>query len=111
MAAPQVGILYRVCVLETKGGVLELVNPTIVAQKNFRNGFEACLSVKETTAHNGIVERPHTITLSAQDRFGEPIKLKLRGLEAVCACHELDHLDGKLYIDHPHIELTEDIND
>ena len=97
LAAPQVGILRRVVVVEcVEGEVIELVNPKIVAFSGEQEGQEGCLSVP---GEAGIVRRPLHVTVRAQDRNGNPVEYTGSDLLARAFCHELDHLDGKLYID------------
>lgn len=97
LAAPQVGILRRIVVVETEpGNVIELINPKIVAFAGEQEGEEACLSVP---GRAGIVKRPMHVTVRAQNRRGETFEISGSGLTARAFCHELDHLDGKLYID------------
>ena len=102
LAAPQVGILRRLAVVDVEEGYFELINPTIVLQKGEQNGWEGCLSVR---GKSGIVSRPMKVTVTYQDRFGEKHLIKAKGFFARAICHELDHLDGILYIDKAtHIE-------
>ena len=102
LAAPQVGVLRRVVVVDVEEGYFEFINPVIVQQKGEQSGWEGCLSVR---GKSGIVSRPMKVTLSYQDRNGEKYILKAKGFFARAICHELDHLDGILYIDKAsHIE-------
>ncbi len=102
LAAPQVGILKRVVVVDVDEGYFEFVNPVILLQKGEQSGWEGCLSVR---GKSGIVSRPMKVTLAYQDRYGEKHVLKAKGFFARAICHELDHLDGILYIDKAtHIE-------
>ena len=95
LAAPQVGILRRVVVVDTgEDGVLELVNPEIIAQSGEQTGLEGCLSVP---GEYGIVTRPNEVTVRAQDRDGNWFEAEGEGLIARCFCHELAHLEGQLY--------------
>ena len=97
IAAVQVGVLYRACLVETKDGIVELVNPVIVsASPETKDDEEGCLSVAD---RRGTVSRPQHVTVSARDRNGMHFTREFSGREAVCACHELDHLDGVLFID------------
>ena len=97
LAAPQVGILRRVVVVETEpGNVIELINPKIIAFAGEQEGQEGCLSVP---GRAGIVKRPMHVTVRAMNRLGETFEISGSGLTARAFCHELDHLDGKLYID------------
>lgn len=96
LAAPQVGILRRAVVVDAGDGLMELINPVIVKSKGSQRGVEGCLSCPDEW---GYVVRPNEIVVEAQDRNGKNIKLKLKEFAAVAACHEIDHLDGKLFID------------
>ena len=97
LAAPQVGILRRIVVVETEpGNVIELINPKIIAFAGEQEGQEGCLSVP---GRAGIVKRPMHVTVRAMNRRGEIFEISGSGLTARAFCHELDHLDGKLYID------------
>ena len=102
LAAPQVGILRRMAVVDVEEGYFELINPVIVQQKGEQTGWEGCLSVR---GKSGVVSRPMKVTVVYQDRFGEKQLIKAKGFFARAICHELDHLDGILYIDKAsHIE-------
>ena len=102
LAAPQVGVLRRLAVVDVDEGYFELINPVIVQQKGEQTGWEGCLSVR---GKSGIVSRPMKVTVVYQDRFGEKQLIKAKGFFARAICHELDHLDGILYIDKAsHIE-------
>ncbi len=97
LAAVQVGILYRMAVLLTEEyGVVEIINPIIKAAKNPRVDSEGCLSCPGVS---GRVRRPHLVTLEFQDRNGQKHTQTFRGIDAVCCCHEIDHMDGILFID------------
>lgn len=96
LAAPQVGILRRVVVVDVEEGYFEFINPVIVSQKGEQTGWEGCLSVR---GKSGIVSRPMKVKLAYQDRNGEKYLLQAKGFFARAICHELDHLDGVLYID------------
>ena len=102
LAAPQVGVLRRVVVVDVDEGYFEFINPVILQQKGEQNGWEGCLSVR---GKSGVVSRPMKVTVVYQDRFGEKHVTKAKGFFARAICHELDHLDGVLYIDKAtHIE-------
>ena len=102
LAAPQVGVLRRLAVVDVEEGYFELINPVIVQVKGEQTGWEGCLSVR---GKSGIVSRPMKVTLTYQDRNGDKHVLKAKGFFARAICHELDHLDGVLYIDKAtHIE-------
>lgn len=97
LAAPQVGILKRVCVVSTDGETkYELVNPRIIKQHGRQIGPEGCLSVPN---RSGEVERPKKLVVEAYDRHGNRVIHKVSDYTAVAFCHEMDHLDGVLYID------------
>ena len=96
LAAPQIGILRRYCVIDTGDGLIELINPVIEAQSGKQSGAEGCLSVP---GRSESVERPMKVTVRAQDRHGNNITVTGEGLKARALCHEIDHLDGILYID------------
>ena len=96
LAAPQVGVLRRVVVVDVEEGYFEFINPVILQQKGEQSGWEGCLSVR---GKSGIVSRPMKVTLTYQDRNGDKYLLKAKGFFARAICHELDHLDGVLYID------------
>ena len=96
LAAPQVGILKRIVVIDIGEGLVELINPVIVETKGLQIDYEGCLSVPGTSAR---VERPAYVKVEALDRNGVPIVVEGEELMAVALCHELDHLDGVLYID------------
>lgn len=102
LAGPQVGVAKRLAVVDVDEGYFELVNPVILLQKGEQVGWEGCLSVR---GKNGVVSRPMKVTVSYQDRFGEKHLIKAKGFFARALCHEIDHLDGVLYIDKAtHIE-------
>ena len=94
LAAPQVGILRRVVVVDTGEEMLELVNPEILEQSGEQDGPEGCLSVP---GRYGMVERPQRVTVRFQDRNGKDQEIHLEDFLARAACHEIDHLDGLLY--------------
>ena len=105
LAAVQVGVLRRIAVIEVEEGkVIELINPKIVAFAGEQNEQEGCLS---NPGHVGITKRPAAVTVRAMNRYGEEFELNGTELLARAICHELDHLDGKLYIDVQIRELTD----
>ena len=105
LAAPQVGILRRIVVIEVEeGNVIELINPKIIATAGEQEGPEGCLSVP---GRQGIVKRPRHVTVRATNRHGEVFEISGSDLLARAFCHELDHLDGKLFIDEMVKELKE----
>lgn len=96
LAAPQVGVLRRAAIIvDGEGGYLELINPEILDRQGSQDGPEGCLSVP---GRYGMVERPQKITIQFQDRNGETHRLELEDFLARAACHETDHLEGKLYL-------------
>ena len=105
LAAPQVGILRRVVIVDTGDGILELVNPTLVETSGEQTGAEGCLSVP---GRYGLVTRPYYAKVSAQDRDGNWFEAEGEELIARCFCHELDHLDGILYTQLMERLLTEE---
>lgn len=96
LAAPQVGVDIRAVVIDVEEGFFELVNPEIYYEKGDQTGPEGCLSVK---GKQGIVTRPEKVKVVYRDRYGRKHKLTAEGFCARAVCHELDHLDGILYID------------
>lgn len=99
LAAPQVGILRRVAVVDVGDGLVELVNPVIVDRAGEADGVEGCLSV---TGTNGYVVRPKWVRVEAYNRNGEKFTVEGTDFKARAFCHELDHLDGILFIDLMH---------
>ena len=97
LAAPQVGVLKRVVVVDVNGMYLELINPEIVASSGNQCKVEGCLSVKGVS---GYVDRPLNVSVKAMDRYGKPFMISGTELLAQCLCHEIDHLNGVLFIDH-----------
>lgn len=96
LAAPQVGVLRRVFVVDVSEGYFEFVNPKLLIQKGKQTGAEGCLSVR---GKQGTVTRPNYVKVSAFDRKGNPFVLEAEGFFARAICHEYDHLEGVLYID------------
>jgi len=97
LAAPQVGILRRVVlVMDEDENVIELVNPEIVSTEGEQTGLEGCLSVP---GKYGVVTRPMKVTVKAQDRNGNHFEVTGEELTGRCFCHELDHLDGHLFVE------------
>ena len=94
LAAPQVGILRRVVIVDTGEEVLELVNPELLETDGEQEGPEGCLSVP---GKYGLVKRPYYATVRAQDRDGNWFEAEGEELIGRCFCHEIDHLDGILY--------------
>ena len=96
LAAPQVGILKRACVIDVGDGKIELINPEIISSSGSQTDQEGCLSVPGVF---GEVERPMNVTVKAYDRFGKEFTVDGEGLLARAFCHEIEHLDGKLFLD------------
>lgn len=106
LAAPQVGILRRVCVvLNEDDEVIELVNPEIIFTDGEQTGLEGCLSVP---GKYGVVTRPEVVRVRAQDRNGDLFEVEDSDLTARCFCHEIEHLDGHLFIEHTDRLMTEE---
>ena len=105
LAAPQVGILRRVVIVDTGEEILELVNPELLETDGEQVGAEGCLSVP---GKYGLVKRPYYAKVRAQDRNGEWFEAEGEELIARCFCHELDHLDGIVYTEVMDRFLTEE---
>ena len=106
LAAPQVGILRRVCVvLNEDDEVIELVNPETIFTDGEQTGLEGCLSVP---GKYGVVTRPEVVRVRAQDRNGDFFEVEDSDLTARCFCHEIEHLDGHLFIEHTDRLMTEE---
>lgn len=103
LAAPQVGILRRVVIVDSGEEIIELINPEIIEVEGEQTGTEGCLSVP---GKYGIVTRPMRAVVRAQDRDGEWFEVEGEELMARCFCHELDHLDGHLYTEKAERMLT-----
>ena len=98
LAAPQVGILRRVVVVvDADDPMVELVNPELVYTEGEQTGLEGCLSVP---GKYGLVTRPYKARIRAQDRNGQSFELDGEEIVARCFCHELEHLDGHLFVEH-----------
>ncbi len=96
LAAPQVGVLRRVAVIDIDENPIELINPEIISAEGSQRGAEGCLS---NPGQYGIVTRPMKVTVRAQDRHGEWHEYTGEELLARAFCHETEHLDGKLFMD------------
>lgn len=106
LAAPQVGVLRRaVIVVNDSDEMLELINPEILSQSGEQTGPEGCLSVPGKW---GMVTRPYRVKVRAQDRFGNWFEAEGEELTARCFCHEIEHLDGHLYVEHIDHFLSEE---
>ena len=104
LAAPQVGILRRMVVIDVGDGLIELINPEIIESEGDEIGVEGCLSVP---GRRGTVKRPTKVVVRALDKKGREIELTAEGFLARAVCHELDHLDGTVYVD----KMIEDVTD
>ncbi|MCR4728353.1 MAG: peptide deformylase [Lachnospiraceae bacterium] len=105
LAAPQVGVLKRIVVIDTTGeDLLILINPEIVEADGEQEGYEGCLSVPGKT---GIVKRPNHVKVKALNEKMEPIEVEGEELLARALCHELEHLDGHLYVERVEGELLD----
>lgn len=112
LAAPQIGVLRRaVLVIETNvpegedDYIIELINPEIIESSGEQDGAEGCLSVP---GEYGMVKRPETVRVRAQDRYGEWFEVEGTGLTARCFCHEIDHLEGIVFTSRAYRMLSED---
>ena len=105
LAAPQVGILKRMVVIDIGDGLIELINPQIVSAEGSQTGPEGCLSVP---GRRGKVERPMRVVVAAQDRKGREFTIEGEGLMARALCHEIDHLEGIVYVDRMSEEIFGD---
>ena len=107
LAAPQVGVLRRICIVldERDDSFMELINPEIVGESGEQTGVEGCLSVPGKW---GIVTRPNVVKVRAQDRDGNWFEAEREGLTARAFCHEIEHLDGHLFVEHVDHFLTDE---
>lgn len=107
LAGPQVGVLRRVVIIDRgeEEGILELVNPEILEQSGEKSAPEGCLSVPGKW---GMVSRPTSVRVRAQDRFGNWFESEGDDLIARCFCHEIEHLEGRLYVEHIDHFLSEE---
>lgn len=96
LATPQVGVLRRVVVIDMGDGVKTYINPEIITSQGSRKVVESCLSIP---GRSGTLIRPEKVTVKATDVNGKEFTEEAQGLRAVCLCHEIDHLDGILFID------------
>jgi peptide deformylase len=98
LAAPQVGILRRVVVVvDADDQMVELINPELIHTEGEQTGLEGCLSVP---GKYGVVTRPYKATVRAQDRNGNFFEMDGEEIVARCFCHEIEHLDGHLFVEH-----------
>ena len=106
LAAPQVGVLRRVCVVMNEDDeIIELITPEITKTEGEQTGLEGCLSVP---GKYGVVTRPNVVRVRAQDRDGIFFDVEDEGLTARCFCHEIEHLDGHLFVEHTDHLLTDE---
>ncbi|MDD2484798.1 MAG: peptide deformylase [Eubacteriales bacterium] len=96
LAAPQVGILRQILVIEVDGELIELINPVLLESEGTQVGEEGCLSVP---GYTGTVERPAYVKMKGLNRNGKEIITEGRELKAIALCHEYDHLNGVLFVD------------
>ncbi|MBK5243609.1 MAG: peptide deformylase [Eubacteriaceae bacterium] len=97
LAAPQIGILKRMVIIDVGNGPVTFINPTILTSEGEVSDEEACLSLPD---RSGFVIRPQSLVVEAMDSDGNIFQLECSDLLARAVCHELDHLDGILFIDH-----------
>ena len=96
IAAPQVGVLRRIIVVDAGSGLITLINPEVVKSEGEQVGVEGCLSIPNVA---GEVSRPQIVTVKGLNANGEPIEITAEDLLACALCHEIDHLDGVLFTD------------
>lgn len=96
LAAPQVGVRRRLVVIDVGDGLIELINPRVESSEGEQRNAERCLSFPGLA---GYVSRPETVRVVAQDRNGDETRVEGTGLLAVALCHEIDHLDGNVFVD------------
>lgn len=96
LAASQIGILRRFCIIDVGDGIIELVNPVILEEKGIQEEDEGCLSFP---GEYGVTKRPMYVKVKAQDRNGNHFIVEGEGLKARALCHEIDHLNGVVYKD------------
>lgn len=108
LAAPQVGILKRIVVIDVGDRPWVLINPEITETSGEQTGDEGCLSLP---GKSGTVTRPNVVTVKAYDENMEPFTLRGEGLLARAICHECDHLDGIMYVEHVEGELRDTVYD
>lgn len=96
LAAPQVGILRRVVVIDVGEGPIELINPVVTSVKGKQKEVEGCLSFP---GQWGVVTRPAKVKVTAMNRYGKEFKIEGTELLARALCHEIDHLNGSVFVD------------
>ena len=107
LAAPQVGVLRRAIVIDVgdDNGLIQLINPEIIAMEGEQECAEGCLSIP---GRRGYVPRPQKVTVRGTNRAGRPVEITAEGLLAIAFSHEIDHLDGVLFVDKMTREVQED---
>lgn len=107
LAAPQVGVLRRAITIDVgdETGLIQLINPEIIASEGEQEEAEGCLSVP---GRRGYVKRPQRVVVRGINRAGKPVEIRAEGFLAVAFCHEIDHLDGVLFIDKMTREVDEE---
>lgn len=105
LAAPQVGILRRVFIMDTGDSIVELINPEILETKGEQDGMEGCLSLP---GDYWMVKRPNWVKAKAQDRNGNWFEIEGEELMARCLCHETDHLNGHVYTEVAYRKLSDE---
>lgn len=105
LAAPQIGIMRRVVVIDVGEEIVELINPEVIETSGQQDGMEGCLSVP---GEYWLVKRPMIAKARAQDRNGDWFEMEGEGLIARCICHECDHLDGHIYTEKAYHKLTDE---
>lgn len=105
LAAPQIGIMRRIFIVDTGDEIVELVNPEILETAGEQDGIEGCLSVP---GEYWLVKRPNYAKVRAQDRDGNWFEMEGEELIARCICHENDHLDGHVYTEIAHHKLSDE---
>ena len=109
LAAPQVGILRRIAVVDLGEEIVDLINPEILETSGEQEEVEGCLSVPDVW---GITHRPAYVKVKALNRDGEEFTVEGEGINARCLCHEIDHLDGHLFTDNVvHILTPEEVEE
>lgn len=109
LAAVQVGVLRRIVLVETEpGNTIEMINPEIISTEGEQENIEGCLSIP---GKSGITHRPMTVKVRATDRYGKEFVVTGSELKARAFCHEIDHLDGILYIDHARMLSQEELEE
>lgn len=96
LAAPQVGILRRIVIVDTGDELVELINPEIIEFEGEQEEVEGCLSVPDVW---GITQRPYWVKVKAMNKDGEEFTIEGEDLLGRCFCHEIDHLNGQLFTD------------